>query len=118
MHLSVANDGTLVIDAPLVCSQTLYTNDIARLYPDGSFVVLGRKDNTINSGGIKIQPEEDERLLQPIIDVPFAITSVSDEKLGEAAILLLEPVSEEKLDGIKAAMRGILPPYHMPHTIM
>jgi len=118
VHLSVANDGTLVIDAPLVCSQTLYTNDIARLYPDGSFVVLGRKDNTINSGGIKIQPEEDERLLQPIIDVPFAITSVSDEKLGEAAILLLEPVSEEKLDGIKAAMRGILPPYHMPHTIM
>lgn len=118
VHLSVANDDALVINAPLICDQPLYTNDIVRLYPDGSFVVLGRKNNTINSGGIKIQPEEDERLLQPIIDVPFAITSVSDEKLGEAAILLLEPVSEEKLDDIKAAMRRILPPYHIPHTIV
>lgn len=118
VHLSVANDDTLVINAPLICSQTLYTNDIVRLYPDGSFVILGRKDNTINSGGIKIQPEEDERLLQSVIDVPFAITSVPDEKLGEAAILLLEQVSEEKLDDIKTIMRRVLPPYHIPHTIV
>lgn len=118
VHLSVTNDDTLVINAPLICSQTLYTNDIVQLHPDGSFVVLGRKDNTINSGGIKIQPEEDERLLQSIIDVPFAITSVSDEKLGEAAVLLIEPVSEKKLDDIKTAMRRILPPYHIPHTII
>ena len=118
VYLSVTNDDTLVINAPLICSQTLYTNDIVQLHPDGSFVVLGRKDNTINSGGIKIQPEEDERLLQSIIDIPFAITSVSDEKLGEAAVLLIEPVSEQKLDDIKTAMKRILTPYHIPHTII
>ena len=58
--LSLSPDNTLVIDAPLVCDERLVTNDVARLLPDGSFAIIGRKDNIINSGGIKIQIEEVE----------------------------------------------------------
>ena len=65
-----------MINAPLVCDDTLQTNDIARIYPDGSFTILGRKDNVINSGGIKVQAEEIEKLLQSFIPVPFVLTSV------------------------------------------
>ena len=53
VRLSLSSEHTLVIDAPLVCDTTLVTNDVAEIYPDGSFSILGRKDNTINTGGIK-----------------------------------------------------------------
>ena len=51
------------------------TNDVARLLPDGSFAIIGRKDNIINSGGIKIQIEEVEERLRPYLDLPYAITA-------------------------------------------
>lgn len=52
-------------------------------------MILGRKDNVINSGGIKIQAEEMEKLLRPFIPVSFVITSVPDQRLGQAVTLLL-----------------------------
>ena len=90
VKLSLSVENTLIIDAPLVCDEILQTNDIARIYPDGSFMILGRKDNVINSGGIKIQAEEMEKLLRSFIPVPFVITSVPDQRLGQAVTLLLE----------------------------
>ena len=74
----------------MVCDDILFTNDVAQLYPDHSFVILGRKDNIINSGGIKIQIEILEELLKSSITIPFAITSVPDAKLGQAVVLLLK----------------------------
>lgn len=87
-------DGCLVIDAPEVCAHQLVTHDIAELSSDGrQFRILGRKDNVIDSGGIKIQIEEVERLLRPYLFVPFIITKVSDAKYGEAVTLLYEHTS-------------------------
>ena len=88
--LSLSADGCLVIDAPLVCAERLVTNDIAELAPDGRFRILGRKDNTICSGGLKIQIEEVERLLAPHLSDSFLITKRKDEKFGEAVVLLTE----------------------------
>lgn len=87
--LSLSPENTLVIDAPLVCDERLVTNDVARIQPDGSFAIIGRKDNIINSGGIKIQIEEVEERLRPYLDRPYAITSVPDPRLGETVVLLL-----------------------------
>ncbi len=59
VSVSLTPDGCLAIDAPDVCATTITTNDIARLAPDGRrFRIIGRKDNVICSGGIKIQAEE------------------------------------------------------------
>ncbi|MGL4668247.1 MAG: AMP-binding protein, partial [Saezia sp.] len=67
VSLSLAQpDGTLVIHAPLVAKEPIYTHDVAQIDEDGSFRILGRKDNVINSGGIKIQAEEVEALLKPV----------------------------------------------------
>ena len=71
------------------------TNDVARLLPDGSFAIIGRKDNIINSGGIKIQIEEVEERLRPYLDLPYAITAAPDPRLGEAVVLLIAPRSCE-----------------------
>lgn len=83
--LSLSPDNTLVIDAPLVCDERLVTNDVARLLPDGSFAIIGRKDNIINSGGIKIQIEEVEERLRPYIMGDFAITSVPGREVGRGS---------------------------------
>jgi O-succinylbenzoic acid--CoA ligase len=97
VKISLSEDNALIIDAPLVSDNILYTNDIAEIFPDGSFRITGRKDNMINSGGIKIHPEVIENILKPLIDKPFAITSLPDEKLGEIVALVAENQIDESI---------------------
>ena len=78
VDLTLTEEGCLVIDAPAVHEGQLVTNDIVQLAPDGRFKILGRKDNVICSGGIKIQAEEVERMLRPFLRVPYIITKRRD----------------------------------------
>ena len=71
VSLSLSARGTLVIHAPELCSSDLETNDVVRLHADGTFTIVGRADNVVNSGGVKIQIEEEERRLKELIDVPL-----------------------------------------------
>ncbi len=91
VSVSLNDESCLVIDAPLVCTEKLTTNDIADL-KDGRFRILGRKDNVVCSGGVKIQIEEVEALLRKSLTSPtaFMITKCKDEKFGEAIVLLTE----------------------------
>lgn len=112
VSISLSPEGCLVIDAPSVCAQTLITNDIAELSPDGNrFRILGRKDNVICSGGIKIQAEEVEQLLAPYLNSPFMITRKPDGKYGEAVVLISE---DEDMEEIKRICREVLPKYWRP----
>jgi len=114
VRISLSEEKTLVIDAPFVCEDILETNDMAEINDDGLFRILGRKDNVINSGGIKIQPEEVEKILQKIISANFVITSVPHRQLGEAVTLLVENTDQE----FELADSGILPPYQQPKFIV
>ncbi|MBR6194788.1 MAG: AMP-binding protein [Prevotella sp.] len=95
VRLSLTAEGCLVIDAPLVCQERLTTNDLVEIDPQGRFRILGRKDNVVCSGGIKIHIEEVERLLTPHLSAPFLISKRRDEKFGEAVVLLTEGSTEE-----------------------
>ena len=101
--LRLSAEGCLVVDAPAVCAGTIVTNDIAEFRADGyaasstQFRIVGRKDNTICSGGIKIQAEQVERLLRPHMQAPFCITRRKDARLGEAVVLLTEESDAEHL---------------------
>ena len=87
-------NGCLVIDAPKIVDKVIVTNDIVKIYSDTQFEWLGRLDNIINSGGVKIFPEQVEKKLQEIIFKRFFIASKSDDALGEKLILLIEIDSE------------------------
>lgn len=115
VKLSLSTEQTLTIDAPLVCDDHLQTNDIATIHPDGSFTIIGRRDNTINSGGVKIQIEEVEEKLKSLIDVPFAITSQPHPKFGEIVVLLIEHCSNSDLLALEMAI--ILSPYQQPKHV-
>ena len=116
--VSLGADGCLVIDAPLVCDGTLHTNDFAELHPDGRrFRILGRKDNVINSGGVKIRMEDVERLLSPHLHAPFVITKRRDARLGEAVAMVFEG-KEADVRGIRAVCENVLPEYWRPRTFV
>jgi len=93
----LSGEQCLIIDAPLVSDHRLYTNDHAEMRGDGGFRILGRIDNIINTGGIKVQIETLEAFLSDFMDQPFAISSMPDEKFGEIIVLAVEGVLDEAL---------------------
>ena len=106
--LSKSVDDTLVIQAPLVCPQKLVTNDIVRFNEQGQFAIVGRKDNTINTGGIKVQIETLEAKLQELVPhCPLMITARPHEKLGEQIVLLLAPADEAGTDALATAAAAV-----------
>ena len=109
VKVSLSEDGCLVIDAPEVCPERLVTNDIAEISPQG-FRILGRKDNVICSGGIKIQIEEVESRLRPFLRVPYLISKRPDPKFGEVSVLL----TEGSVDEARQICERILPKYYIP----
>ena len=135
--VSLSDESTLIIDAPEVCAEPLTTNDIAVLSPPkflrpcGSkpaelerggvrgglntrFRILGRKDNIICSGGLKIQAEELERQLRPHLCAPYIITKRPDPKFGEIVVLL----TEGSVSDARQICERILPKFHQPHAYL
>jgi O-succinylbenzoic acid--CoA ligase len=111
VSVSLNEEGCLVIDAPEVCKERLVTNDIAELATNNhSFRILGRRDNVICSGGIKIQTEEVERMLKAHLRVPYLISKRPDKKFGEVVVLLTEGDVEET----KTVCEAVLPKFQRP----
>ncbi len=97
VNVSLDAEGCLVIDAPDVCPTVLTTNDRAEIAPDGRrFRIIGRRDNVICSGGVKIQIEEVERMLRPHLPFPAMITRRRDAKFGEVVVLLIQSPTGSK----------------------
>ena len=112
VRIRLSEENTLIIHAPSVCAEELTTNDIAEINDEGKFRILGRKDNTINSGGVKIQIEQVEATLKEYLDVPFQITARKDAKFGEIVVLLYNKVKEEA--DIRRICEEKLPAYWVP----
>ncbi len=88
--ISQDNRNCLVINAPQLHNETIITNDVVNLYSETEFEWLGRVDNVINSGGLKLFPEKIEAKLEPFINERFFIASKKDTTFGEIAILIVE----------------------------
>ena len=132
VSVSLNEEGCLVIDAPEVCQERLVTNDIAELATQRGqslmcsansahegqspcvanvpFKILGRKDNVICSGGIKIQAEEVERMLKGHLSIPYLISKRPDKKFGEVVVMLTEGDVEEA----KRVCEAVLPKFQRP----
>lgn len=109
-------EGCLKIHAPHISDEVQITNDVVELKSATEFQFLGRIDNVINSGGVKIYPEEVERKLSAQIEKPFFIASEEDEALGERIILIVESGSPIKMEQLSIAFET-LSPYERPKKI-
>jgi len=105
VEISQDDRDCLVVNAPHLSEEKIVTNDIVKLYSKTEFEFIGRYDNMINSGTIKLFPELIEAKLRDKIEGRFFIASEPDETLGEKVILILEgkedatsPSTFEELD--------------------
>lgn len=93
INIRLNDSGCLCISGDVTGGDWLETNDIATL-TDGGFVIHGRIDNVINSGGIKIQAEQIELQVQKLLQIPegsFVYFGIPDELLGEKPALIYNP---------------------------
>ena len=115
-NVTIATDerNCLVINAPSISDEKIVTNDLVELISPTSFVFLGRLDNIINSGGIKLMPEQIEEKLAPHIPQRFFVAGMFDEELGQKLIVAIEgkPYAFDK------SIFDILDKYERPKEIV
>ena len=107
----------LVINAPKVSDEIVITNDVVALVSDNEFRWLGRYDNMINSGGIKLNPEQIESKLSDILHHSFFISSFPDPKLGEQVVLILEGVMDKENVMQQIIASNTLNKYELPRLV-
>ena len=105
----------------------LATSDRGRLHPDGRLEVLGRLDDVIITGGVKVEPRRVEEALTAIDGIAEAcVVGLPDEKWGSrvVAAAVLEPGRQRArwpgCDGaaLREAVRARLDGAHAPKRVV
>jgi len=119
VQLGLDERNCLVIDAPAVVAEPVITNDIVRLLTPTQFEWLGRFDNVINTGGVKVFPEQIEKKLEKIIKTRFFIQYLADETLGQRVILIIEdnPWNSRQTTEYKKKIHQLLSKYEQPKQL-
>jgi O-succinylbenzoic acid--CoA ligase len=114
VKIALDDRGCLVITVPSISEEPIVTNDLVDLIRENQFIFLGRIDNVINSGGVKLIPEQIEAKLIDKINTRFFVTGIPDAVLGEKLILVIEG---EKQD-FAADFFDVLDKYEKPKEIV
>jgi O-succinylbenzoic acid--CoA ligase len=116
--VSKNNENCLVVEAPQFSDKPMHTTDIVELISTHEFRWLGRADNVINSGGIKISPEPLEAKISSLLGRECIISSVSDKRLGKKIILVLEGNKADRNDThILEKISEITDKHHTPKAV-
>lgn len=108
----------LLVNAPHVSELPIVTNDIVDLVDENHFYWKGRYDFVINTGGVKIFPEEIESKLKAILPFPFYITGKPDEKLGEKLVIVLEENNAHAYSLLNKDIENTLDVFEKPREII
>lgn len=99
VRLEVDARQCLAITAAVTNGETVQTNDRVELRADGAFRWLGRLDNVINSGGVKVQVEKVETAMETWLlqyqdgryaERRFLVGAIQDTRLGQAVVAVIE----------------------------
>lgn len=83
-------DECLVVDILYLSNKPFKTHDVVELISDNRFVWLGRADHVINSGGVKLHPEQIEKQLSKLFDMPLMVFGMPDAALGQSLAVVFE----------------------------
>ena len=111
IHLSTNSQSEAIIDYPELTTDPIHTTDIIELNRSGDFIWKGRSDFTINSGGIKIQPEVVEQMVSTRFSLNTMAVAIPDEVMGEKLSLAIEGTGTIDLNSI------LWPKYHKPKSV-
>ncbi|WP_242649251.1 AMP-binding protein [Aequorivita soesokkakensis] len=116
INFSQTENGCLQIHVPEISEETVATNDVVELLSPTSFKFLGRIDNVINTGGVKVHPEVIEEKISLHLKQPFFIASEKDNALGERVILIIESEKQLQLEDYSEVFE-MLSAYERPKKI-
>mgnify|MGYP006112429831 CR=1 FL=1 len=109
-------DDCLVINTPHLSCLTIATNDISKITSKQHFNWIGRLDNVINSGGIKLHPEELETKVSfKFENTRFFFSSLPDILQGERLVLVIESLNN--IHDLEASLEKLLDRFEMPKKI-
>lgn len=115
----------LVINAPHLGPMPIVTNDLVDWNNDGSFRVLGRYDDVINSGGVKIQPGRVELVVDQVhrqlgLSCRYFVSAMPDARLHETVVLVMEgsPLPAAVEDEMKKLLNSQLDKFESPRQIL
>lgn len=120
ISFSTDGRGCLVIRSDKRSFGQLVTNDVVELLDSRHFQWLGRYDNVINSGGIKVFPEEIETQIRGCIpsEIEYYITKTTDPKWGETPMLVISKDTGENEKLLERARNAVSHKAMRPHGIL
>ena len=83
-------DNCLFIKPNHLTIEMVQTNDVVEFTDKNQFILIGRRDFIINSGGVKLNPEFIEQKLSKYISADFIISSIDHGKFGEVVALVFK----------------------------
>lgn len=123
VDISTDDRQCLIINADHLTG-TVVTNDIVEIINPKEFKWLGRYDNIINSGGVKVMPEKIERSVGEWLssngcDNHFFVTGIAHERLGTQVTLVIEGrLFKEAEMQLLLSLRDTLGKYEVPKTVL
>lgn len=108
----------LVIEAPHITDKPVVTNDLVSIVDEKQFEWLGRYDNMVNSGGVKLIPELIEEKFAQALDNRFFVCGMADKELGEKLVMVIEDDQDREASYWETlkAVKG-LGKYEMPKSL-
>jgi len=119
VRIDLDGENRLIIYAPHLSEEPVYTNDLVRITGENEFEIVGRYDYVINSGGIKFSPEKIEEKISSLFSERFIVSSLPDLRLGERLILIIETTEQEKyaIPELESLLKTVLHNYERPKEI-
>lgn len=110
----------LIICSEQLLDQDLVTNDLVTIIDEKTILWRGRKDNVVNSGGIKLIVEELEGKIKVFLKLPFYLVGIPDDLLGEKLILVIEgdKFSQDELEVLNLNLSSTLHKYEIPKDVV
>lgn len=120
--LAVRGDTTMkgYFNAPeltneILVGNAIYTRDMGYTDENGFVFILGRNDDVINVGGLKVSPLEVEEVALSYDGVKDCICVAVDDKItGEALKLLVVADARFEMPALKVFLASKLEPYKVP----
>lgn len=123
VELRTDEHGCLAIKSGSTGNKWVYTHDMVTLIDEHTFDLLGRADDMINTGGIKVWPAKIEQALQDgLYDMGIQrnifVSWIPDDRLGQKIIAVIEgpPLDPEVQTRLIGSLEKRLGRYELPRA--
>lgn len=123
VEIGLDEEGNLWVQSPMSGGKKIATRDKIELKSKNSFVWLGRADYRVNSGGIKLFPEQLEQKVAQLMHallpgVAYFFFGEKDPLLGEQLVMYLETsLTSTSIPTLEKELRRHLGKYEVPKVI-